>query len=159
MTATRPASIHTSYFAKAIKQHNAVSIAQITPHWAPKGLPTYKAVAPYVDMLRMPLEQYHPRYLKILAGLDPRQIITDLAGKILLCYEGPDKYCHRHTLAKWLYDTEGFVVTEWKAAPQAYQTGPAEWWDASKPDVVHTSPPLPLPTPAGLQAQQHLGLF
>lgn len=49
---------------------------------------------------------------EVLAPLDRdavRKEICDLVGKdakaaVLLCYETPEKFCHRHLVAKWLGD-------------------------------------------------------
>lgn len=48
--------------------------------------------------------------LQVLVDLDPQQVYKDLKamskGKdvALVCYETPQKFCHRHLVAKWLED-------------------------------------------------------
>ena len=38
----------------------------------------------------------------VLDNLDPNEIRLALEGKILLCYEKPGDFCHRHLLAHWM---------------------------------------------------------
>jgi uncharacterized protein (DUF488 family) len=32
---------------------------------------------------------------------------------VLLCYEKPDSFCHRHLVAKW-FNENGFPIEEWQ---------------------------------------------
>ncbi len=40
--------------------------------------------------------------MKQLDTLNVHEVADDLYGKILLCYEKPENFCHRHILAEWL---------------------------------------------------------
>jgi len=55
----------------------------------------------------------------VLNRLDPTNILAEInkmAGNMnayLLCYETPEKFCHRHLLAEWLNLNAGLNITEW----------------------------------------------
>ena len=51
------------------------------------------------------IERYHK---EVLDKLNPIRVAKDLDGKILLCYEKPESFCHRHIFAEWMkiYDFE-----------------------------------------------------
>ena len=120
----------TGYFAKA-KQYAdmgyaLVSIAKVAPWFLPKELKVYPldCLAPTDEILALKdsPEKYTPRYQKeILAGLKPTEIFRklwliahqELKDKVvLLCYESPEKFCHRHLVANWLNDKLGQKVEE-----------------------------------------------
>lgn len=75
----------------------------------------YLPLAPPIDLVErtkyhsVSLEDYTKEYTeRVLNKLDPKQVISDLLfisndkPVILMCYESPDKFCHRHIVAKWL---------------------------------------------------------
>ena len=103
--------IHTSYFAKMRKmtseqQSQCMSIARFTP----KGMDIhgYSLVQPSSRLLRMykagevSEKQYRAEYLAQLDKIGVDVIANDCQNKILLCYEKPESFCHRHILAEWL---------------------------------------------------------
>lgn len=109
----------TSYFAKAKNITNTISIARK----APSGFRgrQYKALAPKYWFFKrykedgdenFYTEQYHK---EVLSRLDPVKVYRDL-GKdaVLLCWERPDKFCHRHLVAKWLCDGLNIEIEELK---------------------------------------------
>ncbi len=109
--------IYTSYFAKASKEPNAVSIARKPPYWF-KG-EQYLALAPPDGLLnawnagKVTPEEYTTFYsAEVLCQLDPEKVYSDLDGKILLCWEASDKFCHRHLVASWLADELDIEVSE-----------------------------------------------
>ena len=75
-------------------------------------------VRPYKDGL-IDEEEYEVRYLRqlngnrerILAGI--REVIREAGDRepLLLCFEKPSDWCHRHILAGWL-QKEGFDISE-----------------------------------------------
>ena len=74
-------------------------------------------------MLKLSREEYEPQYLEILGKLEPAKVVTDLlllvepADPVMLCWEvnhDPGAWCHRHMVARWLKDTIGLDVPEWK---------------------------------------------
>ena len=111
--------LYTSYFAKVKEIESSdttcISIARNCPPWF-RGI-CYKKVAPTQQMLNdyhmyHDIEAYVKIYNKILSELNPKDIVLDLIrltrdkyeNIILVCYETPDKFCHRHLLAEWLND-------------------------------------------------------
>lgn len=57
------------------------------------------------------MEKY---YETVLANLEPLEVFNDLDGKILLCYEESEYFCHRHIVAAWLELCLGVTVPEVK---------------------------------------------
>ena len=51
-------------------------------------------------------------YKEVLSKLDPTQVLNDLDGKILLCYEKETEFCHRFLVADWLKFKLGIEVKE-----------------------------------------------
>ena len=115
----------TSYFAnlKNLPLNNItpISIARAAPIWY-KGL-EYKPLAPSWDILNeykitQDKEKYIERYTKeVLDNLNPyevRETLMKLAEDwqiVLLCYEKPNAFCHRHLVADWL-SSYGIPVQE-----------------------------------------------
>lgn len=122
--------LYTSYFAK-LKSLSGnqipIAICAGVPKWF-TGY-TYKALAPSYSILMQyktdgDIKAYEKRYYEeILDKLPVDKVITDfekLAAQyepdtefILVCYEKPSDFCHRHLIAKWLTDN-GIPCTELK---------------------------------------------
>ena len=107
---------YTSYFSKMSKfppNTIPVSIARYSPQWC-SGIREYKALAPLPSTLKnykrtSNTEEYIRDYrTTVLDKLDPHKVATELSDGangcdvVLLCYETPDKFCHRHLVATWL---------------------------------------------------------
>lgn len=96
--------IKTSYFA-GYKGTRGVSIARWNNWW--KG-ETYKELAPPAELLTLykkgliSKKGYTHVYKRYLKTLDVHKVAKDLNGKVLLCYEKPEDFCHRHLVATWL---------------------------------------------------------
>jgi uncharacterized protein (DUF488 family) len=89
----------------------------------------YPYLAPSWDIVRaykdgsMNANEYTVHYLKLLDegtwdGANhilktPQQVIDELPeGAVLLCYEKPTDFCHRHVAARWLMEGTNVEVTE-----------------------------------------------
>ena len=121
--------IYTSYFANIhnLPFKDCIAIC----HWKPgyfKG-PHYRLVAPTEQMVleykagkqdQEAKDKYIKAYQKVLDSLDPEIVGKTLQNKILLCYERPGDFCHRHLLAEWL-TKHGFPCQEWDTAKQPIQ--------------------------------------
>lgn len=102
--------IYTSYFeaVRDFKDTNRlVSIAFWTiPEF--KHIQKYTKLAPTQDILaRFKEDKNEGAYTKafykqVLNRLDPGYIFRKFDDKILLCYEKPGKFCHRHIVSRWL---------------------------------------------------------
>lgn len=118
----------TGYFAKLRTYTNAglvpVSIARVTPKWY-NGL-VYQRLSPTPAILH----EYRAGQLQgdtdrftavfrrcVLSHLDRDAVLRELERLtgvsrddiILLCYEKPTDFCHRHLVAEWLGDCEEYV--------------------------------------------------
>jgi uncharacterized protein (DUF488 family) len=109
--------MNTSYYAKSAKHPNAVSIAGKAPGWYTGR--QYKKLAPLYSFFKKYKEDgdevYYTEqfYKEILDKLDPKKVYDELGPHaILLCYETPGKFCHRHLVAKWLSDKLGVTILE-----------------------------------------------
>lgn len=119
--------IYTSYFAKLRSLPDniiPISICGKAPEWY-KGL-QYKKLAPKYDFFKKwkdsKSDNRNEEYIKsfneqVLKDLNALDIITDLYELILktgnspkekdivlLCYEKPSDFCHRHLVSKWFND-------------------------------------------------------
>ena len=106
-------NIHTSYFAN--HRHippwlTTISIARYPPKgWC--GF-SYPALAPSDELLHSykktnDVASYTDAFKRQLAELNPSGVVCDLAkisdggDVVLLCFEKPEKFCHRHLVADW----------------------------------------------------------
>lgn len=112
--------IQTSYFALTRKLDKAckyVSIARYNPHWMRSYIPTYTPFVPSLETLMRYKQnkdevEYTQRYInENLSKLDCATVYKQLDGCILLCYEAPNKFCHRHIISKWFREN-GFDCHE-----------------------------------------------
>jgi uncharacterized protein (DUF488 family) len=109
--------MNTSYFAKSSNRYTAVSIAGRAPLWYSGR--QYKKLAPKIGFFKKYKEDgdeaaYREQYQKqVLDQLDPREVYEELGERaILLCYEKPGDFCHRHLVAEWLMKHLGITITE-----------------------------------------------
>jgi len=111
----------TSYFGnKNLKSVNApgIAICRKVPDWFNGWI--YKELAPKWEMIRalkegdITEEEFTQRYKnEILSNLDPLRVFNALGhNAILLCWEAPDKFCHRQLVARWIEEEMGKKVPE-----------------------------------------------
>lgn len=116
--------IYTSYYSNQNINDNYIKVGiSLT---SPYKVHTIKQLYPSWELLNsyksnMDEEEYIRRYNKeVLDKLNPLDIIGQIrrismsnGGKkiVLLCYESPNKFCHRHLVAKWL-SKNGYRVEE-----------------------------------------------
>lgn len=118
--------IYTSYFANIKNLPEGfvpVSICGAAPEWW-EGL-QYKKVAPkkwfFQRWKQNHDNDFYVRNFKaeVLDRLEAAQVVSELkelSGSediILLCYETPKQFCHRHLVAAWLNEN-GFECKEWE---------------------------------------------
>ena len=63
----------------------------------------------YAEIYTNQLELLKENEVDIMVVLEKQMQGIDT---ILLCYEGKDKFCHRHLLAEWLNDKYGLDIKE-----------------------------------------------
>ena len=107
----------TGYFAKLKKYKTAgytpVAICGKSPEFY-KGI-EYKKLAPYYDFFvqwknaEITNDDYIIRYYQqVLSKLSPEKVIAEINTltngnrTVLLCYEKPFDFCHRHIVSQWL---------------------------------------------------------
>jgi len=107
----------TSYFSKSGQDPNAVSIAGKAPNWY-KGR-EYKKLAPkywFFKKYKQDSDEtfYTEQYRKeVLGALDPKEVFKELGeDAVLLCWEKPKWFCHRHIVARWLEESLGIEIGE-----------------------------------------------
>ncbi len=123
-------NLFTGYFAQMKKYVNrdltCVSICGKAPFWY-KGL-EYKTLAPKYSFFikyknkEINEEEYTSEYYKlVLDNLDPKKVLEEIDSItfnmnniILLCYEKPGDFCHRHIVSKWLSENTDLKVEEFK---------------------------------------------
>ena len=85
----------------------------------------YKVLAPSLKLIgsyirkEITEEEYTPIYCEYLSTLTPSNVISDLynfcrkkESPVLICYEKPGDFCHRHLVSDWLNEN-GFICTEY----------------------------------------------
>lgn len=106
---------HTSYFAK-YRGDSGVCIAMKHPPGF-KGV-CYPALFPKWSFLSKYFNDHDETaytrayYNQVLSKLDPVKVLNELEGATLLCWESPEKFCHRHLVAAWLKQHTGADVLE-----------------------------------------------
>ena len=117
--------IFTGYYAKLKEYENAglqpLSIAGKAPDFY-KG-PQFKSLAPeykmFMDWKKGKIDNmgYTSIFLEHLNTLDKeavRRMLTSFdKDVILLCYEKPGEFCHRHIVADWLESNFGWKIDEY----------------------------------------------
>lgn len=109
--------IFTSYYAK-YKGSRGVSVSKKTPSWAecdecPQLMPDWALVQSY-KAGEITWKEFRKAYIKQLKALDVKWYHNILDGKVLLCWETPDKHCHREIIREW-FNRNGFACEELEA--------------------------------------------
>ena len=123
--------IYTSYFGnRKLKNDPRLFLVSIALY-PPKDYfgKSYRELAPHPEMLRdWKRDHCESDYIRdfdlILGELDPESVVTQLMALsgnfknlnyypdiVLLCYERPGEFCHRHLVANWL-NAAGYKVEE-----------------------------------------------
>ena len=121
--------IYTSYFAKLSKLPSnitPIAICGKSPEWY-KGI-QYKKLAPKWSFFSIWKQTHDNEYYikhfneEVLNTLNVETVIKELyslANKnrdediVLICYEKPGDFCHRHLVADWL-TSHGYPVEEYR---------------------------------------------
>jgi uncharacterized protein YeaO (DUF488 family) len=106
--------IYTSYYAH-YKGSNGISISC----GIPKGLIVLrcKELEPPWDLVndyktgKITKKQYRNKYIRQLKALYVNKFAKILEGKVLLCYEKPEDFCHRSIVREWI-NHYGYICME-----------------------------------------------
>ncbi|MFO8164391.1 MAG: hypothetical protein ACQEQO_12055 [Thermodesulfobacteriota bacterium] len=113
--------IKTSCFKVSKDKEHTISIARNDFPWSIKGykFEKYSDLIPSLSLLRawragkITKKDYKKRYYnETLHKLDPQKVYNDLDGKILLCHEPREAFCHRILVARWLESSLGINIDE-----------------------------------------------
>ena len=74
------------------------------------------------------IEQY---YKEVLSKLDPMETYEELKYDVLLCYEEPEEFCHRHIVAEWFNLLLDVKVPEVKCSNMGFE-------EIERPDYYRT---------------------
>ena len=120
----------TGYFAQVKKYKEKglqfINISLFKPEWFKEPIMDYPDLFPTKEMLFDFKETGNEnRYIVaysngILAKLNPEKVFNDLNNKIILCYEKPTDFCHRHLISIWL-NQNGFECREFNVSNQLHQ--------------------------------------
>ncbi len=112
--------IYTSYFGlvKNLNPERLVSVAGKSPDGF-SGL-EYRKLCPKWTWWKewhdkgLSEEWYTQKYnATVLKFLDAKEVLKEIGdNKILLCWETPQKFCHRHLIADWIEKNTGVKVKE-----------------------------------------------
>ncbi len=109
------------------KGDGRISIARYAPRNTPAGYRIYSKLAPGTWFNSVSEAKYNELFRnEILARLDPQRTWDELHAMtggyepVLLCWEKPGEFCHRHLVAGWFERELGVTVSEYdpKATPQ-----------------------------------------
>lgn len=117
--------IYTSYFAKVnkLKELGVIPInVSLYPPKGWKGIEVKKLMPlPFMLSKKLSHEEYTKVYRKdILNRVNVTELIQLIHEKFgdkdiaFICYESPEKFCHRHLIADWITEQTGIEVTEYK---------------------------------------------
>ena len=121
--------IHTSYFArvKALQERgygNLICVAGYAPKffYDTPNARFYPDLAPrkswFLEWRNKHLSNdwYIERYNEtVLDKLNPNKVVEELGDNaVMLCYEKPGDFCHRHLIADWIAKNTGIQVDEIK---------------------------------------------
>jgi hypothetical protein len=117
--------MNASYFFsnKLNKEQRLISISTSIPKNIKNILPniiTYKPLCPTWKMVQdykkqiISKEEYTRIYIGcFLDNLDAAKVYQELGNDaILICWERPNKFCHRHIVAEWLSNSLNIQISE-----------------------------------------------
>lgn len=99
-----------------------IAISRCVPVGLKWRVPNCRALNPTLHILQMKTRpaEYEKAYGELLGKLDAKEILNSISlmsqdkDCVLLCYEKPGAFCHRHLVAKWLTEKLGIEVEEVK---------------------------------------------
>lgn len=115
--------MNTSFFfhPKLNNKMNLVSVAGLSPKEILDKFPSMKRYDSLIPPKQLVLDyknekitkkEYTIIYHEQLFKLDPFKVYDDLKDSVILCWENPGKFCHRHLISKWLMVHNGVFIGE-----------------------------------------------
>lgn len=121
----------TSYLGNVKNLNSEVCPVFVATTWPDKPLfAQIRCLAPSKILFdyksgKIGIPEYEKRYNNQLANLNYSKVIEELlcltSGKppVLICYETPEKWCHRHLIARWIRE-HGDECEEWSALTELF---------------------------------------
>ncbi len=123
--------IYTGYFSKTKEYEQNGLIPVGISGKIPDGFTglRYQKLAPKYDWWKhwhdekLSDQWFKERYYEtVLNQLDPFVVVQELQSFgeniVILCYETPEKFCHRHLIAEWLNNKVGTSIREFEFKSQ-----------------------------------------
>lgn len=112
--------IYTSYFGnrRNFRDLVPISIALYTPIYFKARRYNILSPSPEILSLKDNEELYTKKFNDALKSINPMSVfetLEELSHRrdiVLLCYEKPPQFCHRHLVAEWLEKELGIKVEE-----------------------------------------------
>lgn len=112
--------IYTSYFSNPLiwqSRLQKIAISLKVPYNC--HCEHYILLAPTKGILTLArekkFEEYRKRYYEeILSRMDVKRTYRYLNNSIILCWERPERFCHRHIVAEWLQAGTGKQIEEFQ---------------------------------------------
>ncbi len=115
--------MYTSYYASKLydfKKMNVIAISQSVPKYLKGKIETYQQLAPSWGLISahknglITTSRFNELYhTTVLDKLNPEKVYQSLGDDaVLLCWEAPGKFCHRHIVANWLNAHLNVNITE-----------------------------------------------
>ena len=118
--------IYTSYFGKARKFPMEQFLKTAICYKVPRGIGIWNSVVPPAEIVfgykrgEVSEDDFEGIYYDMLLSRKTQikdsldNMISQGRDIVLMCYEKPDQFCHRHVLAKFLNEQFDLNVTEYK---------------------------------------------
>lgn len=117
-------TFYTSYFARNAQHPNAIAICCVLTSWVrenagfrgehwPELGPTWEMVQRAKNGEEIDFKHEYLTLLENKRKFTPEYVVNILPDQaILLCYERPFDYCHRHVLSEWLSSSNLCTIKE-----------------------------------------------
>ncbi len=111
----------TSYFGnKKLKDYPKEQLVSLSARPPIDGIRIYKPLCPSWNLVsnykegRISMTEYIERYYEEhFNKLDPQKVFDEIRkDSIILCYERPEKFCHRQLVANWLMKNLNVQIVE-----------------------------------------------
>lgn len=111
-------NIATSYFKSSYinkTKLNKIAISRTIPCNLEYNIIKYDKLIPTWEMINLKNDanKYTELYYsQILNKLNPIDVINDLRNCLLLCWEKPNIFCHRHIITEWIKNNTNIIILE-----------------------------------------------
>lgn len=114
-------NISTSYFRKAGKIPESISVCVKTPPWfcfrqAKELFCSKKLYNSYFNTHKISQEEFIQKYMEeVLFLLDPTEIMEKYRNTIFLGWHKPNEFDVRNVICSWIKLSTGIIIPEWES--------------------------------------------